>query len=45
MVFDDHGFLDVKAFTRFCAKLRENATLCFVHDLNGHAIFYYRVCL
>jgi O-methyltransferase len=39
LVFDDYGFFGCEGVTRFCDEFRENKDFCFVHNLNGHAIF------
>ena len=39
LVFDDYGFFGCEGVTKFCDEFRENKDFCFVHNLNGHAIF------
>ncbi len=39
LVFDDYGFFGCEGVTKFCDEFRENKDFCFIHNLNGHAIF------
>lgn len=39
IVFDDYGFLGCEGVTRYVNELRQDRSLVFVHNLNGHALF------
>jgi O-methyltransferase len=40
MVFDDYGFFGCDGVTRYCDELRGRKGFRFVHNLNGHAVFF-----
>lgn len=40
MVFDDYGFFGCDGVTAYCDELRESKAFRFVHNLNGHAVFF-----
>jgi O-methyltransferase len=39
VVFDDYGFSMCDGITKFVNENRSRDDLCYVHNLNGHAIF------
>jgi O-methyltransferase len=39
IVFDDYGFSGCEGVTKLANELREDKSLIFIHNLNGHAIF------
>jgi len=39
IVFDDYGFSGCEGVTTYCEELRKNPDFCYIHNLNGHAIF------
>jgi len=39
LVFDDFGFSGCEGVTTYCEELRTSKGFCFLHNLNGHAIF------
>ena len=39
LVFDDFGFAGCEGVTKYCEEFREVKGFCFLHNLNGHAIF------
>jgi O-methyltransferase len=39
LVFDDYGFSGCEGVTSYCEELRNNQAFCFIHNLNGHAVF------
>jgi O-methyltransferase len=40
LVFDDYGFYGCEGVTTFCDELKMQNDLMFIHNLNGHAVFF-----